>query len=327
MKELSIYIHIPFCISKCFYCDFISFTNKNNLIEKYIDSICLEILENINILENYIIKSIYIGGGTPSYIDSKYIVKIFDILNMYITKDTSITIEVNPNSLTESKLIDYLKCNINRVSIGLQSSDDNILKNIGRSHTYKDFLNVYNLLKKYNVNNINVDLIYPLPGLDIKILNDTLDKILALDIPHISVYNLEIHENTKLDFLLKNNFLKLPNEDIEYEMKELIENKLKKNMYNKYEISNFSKEGFESIHNLNYWNQGYYLGFGVCSSSFLNSTRYSNIDNIEDYINYYLYNDKKINIIKESSDLDDNELIKEYIILKLRLDKGVSILT
>ncbi|MEG1363420.1 MAG: coproporphyrinogen III oxidase, partial [Clostridia bacterium] len=186
---------------------------------------------------------------------------------------------------------------------------------------------VYNLLKKYNVNNINVDLIYPLPGLDIKILNDTLDKILALDIPHISVYNLEIHENTKLDFLLKNNFLKLPNEDIEYEMKELIENKLKKNMYNKYEISNFSKEGFESIHNLNYWNQGYYLGFGVCSSSFLNSTRYSNIDNIEDYINYYLYNDKKINIIKESSDLDDNELIKEYIILKLRLDKGVSILT
>lgn len=328
-KDISIYIHIPFCISKCYYCDFVSYCKMDNLIEQYIDSLCNEILENSDILNGYNIKTVYIGGGTPSYINSKYIIKIINILKMFTNQEISITIEVNPNSITEEKIVDYKSIGINRVSIGLQSTIDSVLCNIGRKHTYKDFLNVLKLLKKYEINNISVDLMYPLPGLKLMDLNNTLDTVISLkneySIKHISIYNLEVHENTKLSFLLNEKFLSLCDEDEEYKMKEIIKSKLNDNGYNRYEISNYSLPGYESKHNINYWEQGIYLGFGVAASSFLNGTRYTNISDLNLYIDYFLNNNKSIDIISEKDDLDKLAIMKEYIILNLRLKTGVNI--
>jgi oxygen-independent coproporphyrinogen-3 oxidase len=299
-------------------------------ISQYIDSLCNEILNSSEILSEYNIVSIYIGGGTPSYIDSKYIAKILNLLNMFITSDNvSITIEVNPNSVSEEKIKEYKEIGINRISIGLQSTHDKILKSIGRKHTFDDFINTLKIIKRHDITNVSVDLIYPLPGLTYKLLDETLDTILSIkkeyNIHHISIYNLEIHENTKLDFLLKENFLSLVDEDEEYNMKENIKNKLELNNFHRYEISNYSEEGYESIHNINYWKQGIYLGFGVAASSFFAGSRYTNTDSITDYIKYYLNNDKTISVITDKEDLDKLSLMKEYIILNLRLNTGVNI--
>lgn len=327
-KEIGIYIHIPFCESKCYYCNFSSFCNMDEYIEEYIDAVCKEIISQAEILSEYKIKTIYFGGGTPSYIDSKYIEKILSTLKLFKKSDeefSEITIELNPNSTTIEKVLSYKNMGINRLSIGLQSTDNKVLKNIGRVHTYEDFLNVLNYAKEANITNLSVDLIYPLPGLNINGLNDELEKIISLkdkyNIKHISIYNLEVHEDTKLEFLLNNGFLELVDEDEEYDMKNLIYSKLTSNEFNQYEISNFAISGYESMHNTNYWNQGYYLGFGSTASSFILGSRYKNIDNIKEYINGV---NNFYNIICEKEDLDKLDLMKEYVILRLRLINGIS---
>lgn len=328
-QNIGIYIHIPFCISKCYYCNFISYTNKEKLIEKYIDAVCLEILQNAEILSEYNISTIYFGGGTPSYIDAKYIKKIMDTLSLFKKEDDflEVTIEVNPNSITLEKLILYKNCGINRISIGVQSTHDDILKAIGRKHKLVDVTNTLKYCKEAGFNNISIDLIYPLPNLNFEKFSNTLDYIINIkdeyNIKHISVYNLEVHEGSKLGFLLNEGYLELVDEDTEYQMKELLEEKLEKNGFNKYEISNFSITGFESKHNTSYWNQEMYLGFGVCSSSFFSNTRYKNTDDIEKYIEYINSN---ISPVESRECLDLLELMKEYIILKLRLTKGFSTL-
>lgn len=328
-ENISIYIHIPFCKKKCFYCDFVSFDNKEELIQKYVDSLCEEILQNAEILSEYNIKTIYFGGGTPSMIDSKYIVQIMNILKLFTINNNleEVTIEVNPNSITPEKLQDYYNCGINRLSIGLQSTHDKILRNIGRSHTFKDFKDTLKNAKNAGFTNISVDLIYPLPGLNLTSFKDSLNSIMKLkdefNIKHISVYNLEVHENTRLAFLLNEGFLSLCDEDEEYKMREALNQTLKMHGYNKYEISNYSQPSFESKHNLCYWNQDKYLGFGVNASSFFNLKRYKNTSNIEKYINGINNNQ---NIIEESEELDKLGLMKEYAILKLRLKKGINIL-
>jgi len=328
-QNIGIYIHIPFCISKCYYCNFISYTNKEKLIEKYIDAVCLEILQNAEILSEYNISTIYFGGGTPSYIDAKYIKKIMNTLSLFKKEDDflEVTIEVNPNSITLEKLILYKNFGINRISIGVQSTHDDILKAIGRKHKLVDVTNTLKYCKEAGFNNISIDLIYPLPNLNFEKFSNTLDYIINIkdeyNIKHISVYNLEVHEGSKLGFLLNEGYLKLVDEDTEYQMKELLEEKLEKNGFNKYEISNFSITGFESKHNTSYWNQEMYLGFGVCSSSFFSNTRYKNTDDIEKYIEYINSN---ISPVESRESLDLLELMKEYIILKLRLTKGFSTL-
>ena len=328
-ENISIYIHIPFCKKKCFYCDFVSFDNKEELIQKYVDALCEEILQNAEILSEYNIKTIYFGGGTPSMIDSKYIVQIMNILKLFTINNNleEVTIEVNPNSATSAKLQDYYNCGINRLSIGLQSTLDIILRNIGRSHTFKDFKDTLKNAKNAGFTNISVDLIYPLPGLNLTSFKDSLNSIMKLkdefNIKHISVYNLEVHENTRLAFLLKEGFLSLCGEDEEYKMREALNQILKMHGYNKYEVSNYSQPSFESKHNLCYWNQDKYLGFGVNASSFFNLKRYKNTSSIEKYINGINNNQ---NIIEESEELDKLGLMKEYAILKLRLKKGINIL-
>lgn len=327
-ENIGIYIHIPFCYKKCFYCDFVSYENKEDIIEEYIDALCMEIIQNAEILSEYTISTIYFGGGTPSFIDSKYITKIMDTLKLFVVDINSlkeVTIEVNPNSASLEKLSDYYNSGINRLSIGLQSTHDKILRNIGRTHSFKDFKSTLENAKNAGFTNVSVDLMYPLPGLNITSFKDSLSSIMKLkdeyNIRHVSVYNLEVHENTRLDFLLKEGFVSLCNEEEEYEMRKELNDILEKNNFKKYEISNYATPRFESKHNLCYWNQEKYLGFGVNASSFFNLKRYTNTKDIAEYINGIKNNQ---NIIAESEELDRLALMKEYVILKLRLKSGIN---
>lgn len=326
-NEIGIYIHIPFCISKCFYCDFTSYANRENMIEKYIYALCNEILAKAEILSEYKVTTIYIGGGTPSYIDSKYIKQIFDTLMLVINKEDvkEITIEVNPNSVDEEKMRSYKEIGINRISIGLQSTYDTILKKIGRAHNLKDFEDTLELANKVGFKNISVDLIYPLPDLDLEKFKESVEYVINLkdkNVKHISIYNLEVHENTKLAFLLKEGYVTLVDEDTEYEMYEYLRKRFEEEGYHRYEISNYAIDGYESKHNLRYWNQELYLGFGCGASSFFSGTRYSNIKNIEKYIENIETGNSIID--KENyEELDLLALMKEYVMLSLRKIEGL----
>lgn len=328
MKEdIGIYIHIPFCRSKCYYCDFASYANVDCMIEKYVDSLCSEILQNAELLSQYNIKSIYIGGGTPSYIDEKYIEKILSTIYMFVDDKLNIeeiTLEVNPATCNLEKIKCYKALGVNRISLGVQSTHDEVLKNIGRLHKFKDVVSTLEDLKKAEFTNISVDLMYPLPLLNFDKFRESLEKIVNLseeyNIKHISIYNLEVHSGTKLDFLLKEGFLSLPNEDEEYEMKKLIDSYLPQNGFLKYEISNYAKEGFYSRHNTMYWKQLSYLGFGAGASSFIYSTRYDNTKDIKKYIEC-IENGLSPVITKEQ--MDKLDLMREYVILNLRMMQGI----
>lgn len=329
-EELAIYIHIPFCMSKCHYCDFISYQEINeSKIKKYIDALCLEILSNSEIISLKKVKTIYIGGGTPSYINENYIKQILDTIYMLTDKDKieEITIEVNPCSLNYKKAQVYKEIGINRISLGLQSIYDEVLKVIGRKHNYNDFINSLLILNKVGFDNISCDLMYPLPNMSYDMLKNEIDEVVSLkskyNIKHISIYNLEVHKGTKLDFLINEGYLTLCDEDEEYKMREYINAKLESSGFNKYEISNYSVLGYKSKHNLTYWRQESYLGFGIDASSFINGTRYSNITDINKYIDAILTNK---NYIKESIQMDSLDLMKEYIMLNLRLKSGVNTL-
>lgn len=319
---LGVYIHIPFCASKCFYCDFYSVVSKNNE-EVYIEALLQEILSETELLGERGINSIYIGGGTPSLIDEKNIVKILDVLKFFCADNAEITIEVNPESATKEKLQAYFDAGVTRLSLGLQSANDTTLKKIGRLSTTKDFEMVYNTAVEIGFKNISCDIIIGLPDETLDMFKYTVDYILGFKhITHVSAYSLELHENTKLDFLISNDFVTLPTEDVEREMKYMLDKKLEQAGFNRYEISNYSKPGYESKHNLKYWNQEEYLGFGAASSSFINSIRYTNISNIDKYIEN---TSSGMSNIQDIEEMDKLGLIKEYIILKLRLKQGISL--
>lgn len=328
LNELGIYIHIPFCKQKCYYCDFVSYSNKCSEVKEYIESLKKEIEEFD--FSNYKVTSIYIGGGTPSYIDSIYIVEILSELkeklkcNLIEFKDIEITIEVNPGTVDTKKLNDYKKSGINRLSIGLQSTKNDILKKIGRIHTYQEFLEIYKLARETGFKNINIDLMIGIPGQKMGDLKNTLQDIIKLEPEHISVYSLIIEENTPIEKMLENGEIKLPDEDLERNMYWYVKNTLELNGYNHYEISNFAKFGKESRHNLNCWNQEEYIGFGVAAHSYLNGIRFSNTINVEEYIQHLENNRKEENIqIEESQSLEDKK--NEFMMLGFRKIQGVDI--
>ncbi len=324
MKELGIYIHIPFCKSKCSYCDFISFANKEKKVEKYIECLKKEIKNKE--VDNCIVDTIYIGGGTPSFIESKYIKEILELVKsrFKIKEEAEITIEVNPGTVNEEKLKDYKKMGINRISIGLQSTNNRILKQIGRIHTYEEFLNTYNLARKVGFKNINVDLMLALPNQTLEQLEGSVEEVIKLNPEHISIYSLILEEGTKMEELVNNKKVELPSDELERKMYWDIKNKLEQNGYTHYEISNFSKKGFESKHNMNCWNQKEYLGFGLAAHSYINNERFCNINNIEEYIKNIENNNIKSNI--EICEIqNEEEKKKEYMLLGLRKLEGVNI--
>lgn len=329
MKEIGIYIHIPFCLSKCFYCDFVSYSNREDKIEQYVYALCNEIIQNAEVLSEYKVTTIYIGGGTPSFIDAKYIEQILNTIYMVTDKSSieEITIECNPNSITKEKMEIYKKAGVNRVSIGLQSIYDDILKVIGRVHKFEDFENALNVVNEVGINNITVDLMYPLPNLTLDRLKRTVDYICTLkdkNVKHVSIYNLEVHENTKLAFLLQEGYVSLVDEDEEYEMYKYIKETLENNSFHRYEISNYSLDGFEAKHNTRYWNQEEYLGFGVNASSFFRGARYTNIKDLDTYIDNLTNLDRITGeIVQDYEELDLLALMKEFVILSLRKISGV----
>ena len=321
-NEIGIYVHIPFCKKKCDYCDFISYCNKDNLIEKYVEAMKKEI-ESQNIKPE--ITTIYIGGGTPSYIDSKYIIQIINkIKEKNVSPNPEITIEVNPGTVTMEKLEDYRSCGINRISIGLQSTNNTLLKEIGRIHDFKQFLETYKMAKKVGFKNINVDLMLGLPNQRIKDLKESLEQILKLKPKHVSVYSLIVEDGTPIANKIEKGELQLPDEELERNMYWFVKNTLELNGYKHYEISNFAKKGYESKHNLNCWNQKEYIGIGVAAHSYRDITRYSNTENIEEYRKNV--NNEKLNKNKRIHELQkEADTKKEFMLLGLRKIDGIKI--
>lgn len=328
IKELGIYVHIPFCKQKCYYCDFVSYANSEKKVEEYIKTLKKEIREeskNIN-KEDYIINTIYIGGGTPSFIEEKYISEIvYEIKENYnVEKEAEITIEVNPGTVNEEKLKEYKNIGINRLSIGLQSTKNELLKEIGRIHTYEEFLNCYTLARKVEFKNINVDLMLGLPNQTLENVEESLKEVIKLQPQHISFYSLIIEEDTPIEKMIGQEKINLPDEELERKMYWNAKKILEENNYIHYEISNFAKKGYESKHNLNCWNQKEYLGFGVAAHSYFENKRYCNTNCIEEYCKNI--NDENINKNRTICEIQtEEEKKKEYMLLGLRKIEGIDI--
>lgn len=334
-KNVGLYIHIPFCKQKCQYCDFKSYAGKEKFIDTYIRWLEFELkgvgegnrLDYENNLDDLaVVKSIYIGGGTPSFIDGKYIEEILSIANEYYTVDDNaeITIEVNPGTIDKDKFETYLRSGINRISIGLQSTHNRLLKELGRIHTYQDFLNTYNLARNVGFKNINVDLMLGLPNQSLQDLEESLKEIIKLNPEHISVYSLIIEEGTLFYKKLEMNEIVLPDDELERKMYWVTKKELENAGYIHYEISNFAKPGFESKHNLSCWNQEEYIGIGVAAHSYTNDVRYSNIDSIEEYIKNYEEDNETDNFVFHEKQTKISKM-KEFMMLGLRKIQGIRI--
>lgn len=334
-KNVGLYIHIPFCKKKCEYCDFKSYEGKEAFIEKYIKWLKYELKEvgegnrldyENNLDKLAIVKTIYIGGGTPSIIDEMYISQIIDVIkeNYTLSDDVEVTIEVNPGTVTENKLEVYKKSGINRLSIGLQETHNNILKSLGRIHTYEEFINTYNIARKVGFGNINVDLMLRLPKQSIEDLQESVQNIINLKPEHISIYSLIIEEGTPFYSKLEKNEIILPEDEVERKMYWTVKKMLEKEGYIHYEISNFAKKGFESKHNLACWNQEEYIGFGVAAHSYTNNVRYSNIDDIEKYISNFETENETDNFVFHEKQTISSKM-KEFMMLGLRKINGITI--
>lgn len=333
-KSLGVYVHIPFCVRKCNYCDFLSSNycnndvNQNKLARDYVNALVREIEIYSNELQEYKVQTIYIGGGTPSCIDSELIAKIIEKIEeaFDVSDSAEITIEVNPGTLLNNKARDYKNMGINRISMGLQSANNEELKILGRIHTYEEFLESYNLLRSVGFDNINIDVMSAIPNQSVESYIDTLNKVISLRPEHISSYSLIIEEGTY--FYNIQDELKLVSEDDEREMyyktKEILQNR----GYERYEISNYALKGMESKHNSSYWTGVDYIGFGVGASSYLNGYRYDRIQDINKYIEVY---DKLSNYLIAEKNIECNKQyltlqnkMEEYMFLGLRMTKGIS---
>lgn len=307
---ISLYIHIPFCKSKCKYCDFLSFPNT-----EYINAYKKALLEEINAFdcENESIKSIFIGGGTPTIIDSDIISEIMESIGRFnIEKNAEITIEANPGTLNEEKLKEYRKSGINRISIGLQAWQNSMLKKLGRIHTREIFGESYELAQKY-FDNINIDLMFSLPDQSYDMWFETLENVTRLKPQHISAYSLIIEEGTQFF----DTDLNLPDDAADRRMYHSAIKFLAEKGYRQYEISNFAKEGYESVHNSVYWERGNYKGFGLGAASLINNVRYKNTEDMSEYINGKTIIEKEL--------LTKSDQMAEFMFLGLRMTKGVSI--
>lgn len=332
MKTLGIYIHIPFCARKCDYCDFLSAAAGKETMESYVKALIKEIELSKDKMAEYLVDTVFIGGGTPSILEGNLICDVVSTLknNCNMADDYEMTIECNPGTVTKEKLMAYKNVGINRLSFGLQSADNAELKYIGRIHTYEEFLESYSLALKYGFENINVDLMSALPGQSVETYKETLEKIIALNPKHISAYSLIVEEGTKIQERVERAELNgetiLPNEDEEREMYHATKIMLEEAGYGRYEISNYAKPGFECKHNMGYWQRKDYLGFGIGAASLYNEERYSIVSDINLYIEEM---EKENSLLQNVEDniqkLSKQEQMEEFMFLGLRMMNGVSI--
>ena len=319
-NSISIYIHIPFCKSKCIYCNFVSFPNCEKFFDTYLEKVKQEIDYHASKLKDRNVKTIFIGGGTPSLLSGE---DIFDLVTFVlqkfsVSKQAEITIEVNPESFSKEKALWWKKAGINRLSFGLQSDDDIVLKKLGRIHNFSQFQNAVKEAKSLGFSNISADVLLGLPNQTPQKIGQTLRKIAKLGLTHISAYSLQVEKGTKLFELVKNEQIKLPDEDLSNEIYNSAYLELKELGFHRYEISNFAKKGFECRHNQNYWVRGEFLGIGVGAYGFIDGVHYENTSNLIDYIKKdYMPQ----NIEKESK----KTKMEETIMLALRTEKGLNI--
>lgn len=332
INYIGLYVHIPFCEKKCDYCNFVSFCCGNKEKEKYVSALQneIEIQGKIYSKKNYVVDTIFIGGGTPTtMLDGQIELITRKIKQCFVVdKNAEVTIECNPNSLTREKLVEFKNCGINRLSIGLQTYNDRLLKLIGRLHTKKQFDNSIKLAKSFGFDNINVDIMLGLPNQKMSDVKRTIKHLKKLDIQHISAYGLIVEDSTKLKKNLDNNLYSLPSEDIATKMYDWTNKYLKKHKIFRYEVSNFSKVGFECKHNLKYWQDKEYLGLGVVSSSYVENTRWKNVDSLAIYQKAF-ENVSKIDLdnlpLEDVEKLDKQSKIEECIMLSLRTAKGIDL--
>lgn len=336
LKTLALYIHIPFCATKCVYCDFNTYAGIEHLIDSYLNALKLEIKLWGTKLNRPKLSTIFFGGGTPSYLNLGQITGLIESMSQtfHVESNIEITVEANPEDISNEKLYEYQRAGINRLSIGIQTLDDRLLKVLGRRHDAQSALNAVEKTINFGFENASIDLMYGLPGQSLEDWDATLKTALSLGLPHLSIYCLGLEKGTPMTQLVELGELTEPDPDLAAEMYELTVERLDELKYRHYEISNWAKPGFESQHNINYWKNQFFLGLGPGAHSYLPGVRFSNIKSPREYI---LRMENNSNEITTSKNLkDENQVIEQMesisgtteildtLMMGLRLDTGIS---
>ena len=337
MNYLGLYIHIPFCQSKCGYCDFYSVKATERAQDAYVEALLMQMKEYVLATKDKIFDTVFIGGGTPTSIKNVDLLKIIKTAQkcFSISKGCEFTIEANPRTVDYKGLKSLYKAGVNRLSIGLQSIHANELKALSRIHSFDDFTECYENALQVGFENINIDVMYGIPHQTLGSFYDTLKKVISLKPSHISAYGLKIEPGTKFYVMSDKLKMSLPSEETEREMYLMCCELLEKNGYNQYEISNFAKKNYECRHNLKYWNCSEYIGLGVSAHSYFGDYRFSFKKNIKDYIKSFSYNQKNMqnigvfdleryNLFDEYTEIKPNERIGEFVMLSFRLKNGIN---
>lgn len=320
----SVYIHIPFCTHICYYCDFNKVFLKGQPVDDYLQAMRLEMEHTFQQFPPKQIKTIFIGGGTPTALNENQLTYLMKSIHAFVQFDSNIefSIEANPGDLTVEKLKILKHYGVNRLSLGVQSFNDELLQAIGRSHQAKDVYVTIDEARRLGFNNISIDLMYGLPNQTIQDVRHSLDEFFQLNLEHCSAYSLIVEPKTIFYNLMRKGNLPLPSEDIEATMYELMMEEMEGHGYKQYEVSNYAKKGFESKHNLVYWNNDHYYGIGAGAHSYINAVRRSNIGPVNKYIQAVKENG---HAIREEVTLSKKEQIEEEMFLGLRKTEGVSI--
>jgi oxygen-independent coproporphyrinogen-3 oxidase len=320
-KKLGIYIHIPFCVKKCSYCDFISAPCTDTQKEAYVNALIREIKETSPRLCDYSVDTVFLGGGTPSLLEAGQLKRILEAVheNYNLEKYTECTIECNPGTMTQEKACSWLMSGVNRISIGLQSANNSELKALGRIHTVEEFLDSFLMARSCGFQNINIDLMNALPYQTLDSFCGTLQSVAGLAPEHLSVYSLIVEENTPLyDWVHSGNEAALPSEEVERQMYYSAQSILDGYGYERYEISNYAKKGYECRHNLGYWERKEYAGFGLSSASLIGNVRYNNLSDLDSYIKCSGRDKTDRQILTREEEME------EFMFLGLRKIKGIS---
>jgi len=322
-RELELYFHIPFCVRKCLYCDFLSAPADGRTKARYMENLNLETRERAGDYRDYRVVSVFVGGGTPSIVSAEQISRLLETMRagFELAENAEITVEVNPGAVDEKMLRCYRQAGVNRLSIGLQSADNRELKALGRIHTYEQFLETYHTARNCGFSNINVDLMSALPDQTLPDYLGTLEKVLALDPApeHISAYSLILEEGTPFYEMEQKGAIRLPDEETDRLMYEKTEELLENAGYHRYEISNYSKPGYQCRHNCGYWRRREYLGLGIGAASLIGNCRFRNGDSLAAYL------DNPLEVREERQELSLKEQMEEFMFLGLRMTEGVSI--
>lgn len=320
--NIGLYIHIPFCRQKCLYCDFPSYTNLNYLFRDYIAALCREITGLGGIFTNDVIDTVYVGGGTPTLLSAGQISAVMDYVrhSLNLAADAEVSIEANPGTVDHAKLVALMECGINRISFGVQSFSDHLLRKVGRIHTADEAASAVSLAHKAGFKNINIDLMYGLPGQTIQDLRYSIETAATLGVQHLSIYGLKIEEGTPLYELDVHGQIDLPCDETEEEMYDLVTLLAPAKGFERYEISNYAQKGYACRHNLKYWRYQPYIGVGTAAHSFIKGERKANTSNVPQYIELLQRRQDTVNF-REKVSLDN--AMAEFTFLALRTTNGL----